>query len=129
MFVVCGLAVAQENETLSHCIFSGRLVRLIPSNGASLERAAIRTFFNHRLSPDSDHARLEWLDIVEARHELWKNISSPKKELIRSFINVLNMEIVKRARPSSVFNFANASVGNMFLTGSAVLRVASDILF
>ncbi|KAL9079945.1 MAG: hypothetical protein Q9157_001192 [Trypethelium eluteriae] len=96
----------------------GRLVRLIPSNGSSSERTAIRTFFNHRLSSEPDRARYEWLDIVEARHELWKDISSPKKELIRSFLNVLNMEIVKRARPSSVFNFAKASVGNMFLTGA-----------
>ncbi|KAI9667267.1 MAG: hypothetical protein M1821_000081 [Bathelium mastoideum] len=95
-----------------------RLVRLIPSNGASSERTAIKAFFNHRLSPDPVKARHEWLDIVEARHELWASIASPKKELIRSFINVLNMEIVKRARPSSVFNFAKASVGNMFLTGA-----------
>ena len=28
------------------------------------------------------------------------------------------MEIVKRARPSSVFNFSKASIGNMFLTGA-----------
>ncbi|KAI9711728.1 MAG: hypothetical protein M1820_001872 [Bogoriella megaspora] len=95
-----------------------RLVRLIPSDGPSSERTAIKDFFNHRLPSEADHARLEWIDIVEARHDLWQNISSPKKELIRSFINVLNMEIVKRARPSSVFSFANASIGNMFLTGA-----------
>ena len=34
-------------------------------------------------------------------------------------LNTLNLEIVKRARPStSVFNFAGASVGNLFLTGA-----------
>jgi len=82
-----------------------------------LERRAIKAFFNHRLSTDSQSARLEWLDIVEARSELWRDISSPKKELIRSFLNLLNGEIVKRARPSSVFSFQSASVGNMFLTG------------
>jgi len=33
-------------------------------------------------------------------------------------LNLFNLEIVKRARPSSVFNFSSASVGNMFLTGA-----------
>jgi hypothetical protein len=44
-------------------------------------------------------------------------VSSPKRELIRSVLNTLNAEIVKRARPTSDFNFAAASVGNLFLTG------------
>jgi hypothetical protein len=92
-------------------------VRLIPDNGEDPEKAAIFAFFNHRLPPDSEAARHEWLDIVEARAPLWNDISSPKKELIRSFLNLLNLEIVKRARPSSVFNFSTASVGNLFLTG------------
>ncbi|KAF2425732.1 UPF0052-domain-containing protein [Tothia fuscella] len=96
----------------------GRLVRLIPGNGEDPEKAAILAFFNHRLPKDSEAARHEWLDIVEARAPLWNNISSPKKELIRSFLNLLNLEIVKRARPSSVFNFSSASTGNMFLTGA-----------
>jgi hypothetical protein len=101
----------------SNVEYIGRLVRLIPSNGEDSEVAAISAFFNHRLSIKSDEARLEWLDIVEARHSLWTDISSPKKELIRSLLNLLNLEIVKRARPSSVFDFSKASIGNMFLTG------------
>ena len=40
-----------------------------------------------------------------------------KRELVRSIFNLANMEIVKRARPSSTFNFAKASIGNLFLTG------------
>ena len=95
-----------------------RLVRLIPDNENDLEKSAIRAFFNYRLPTDSDSARHEWLDIVEARHPLWDDISSEKKELIRSFLNSLNFEIVKRARPSSTFNFSHASIGNMFLTGA-----------
>ncbi|KAF4308022.1 LPPG:FO 2-phospho-L-lactate transferase CofD/UPF0052 [Botryosphaeria dothidea] len=94
-----------------------RLVRLIPENGDP-ERAAIKAFFNHRLCLDADEARHEWLDIVEARHGLWKGISSEKKELIRSFLNLLNLEIVKRLRPTSTFNFSSASIGNLFLTGA-----------
>ncbi|KAL1632451.1 hypothetical protein SLS56_003693 [Neofusicoccum ribis] len=95
----------------------GRLVRLIPENG-DRERAAIKTFFNHRLCLHADDARHEWLEIVEARHELWKGISSEKKELIRSFLNLLNLEIVKRVRPTSTFSFSSASIGNLFLTGA-----------
>ncbi|KAH8809443.1 hypothetical protein F5884DRAFT_753930 [Xylogone sp. PMI_703] len=97
-----------------------RLVRLIPADptGKDLEKNAIQELFNHRLSSNSSQARIEWLDIVEARHRLWTNITSSKRELIRSFLNALNLEIVKRARPSSVFNFQSASVGNLFLTGA-----------
>ncbi|KAI1148590.1 UPF0052 domain protein [Nemania diffusa] len=95
-----------------------RLVRLIPHSDADAERASLKSLFNHRLSSDPYAARSEWLDIVEGRHELWTDISSEKRELIRSIFNHMNMEIVKRARPSSVFNFAKASIGNLFLTGA-----------
>ncbi|KAI9837287.1 MAG: hypothetical protein M1819_000361 [Sarea resinae] len=98
-----------------------RLIRLIPEDDdPTSERNAIKAIFNHRLPASSDLARLEWLEIVEARHPLWKHISPAKKELIRSFLNLVNLEIVKRARPSSVFNFAFASIGNLFLTGARV---------
>ncbi|KAI1413866.1 UPF0052-domain-containing protein [Hypoxylon sp. FL1857] len=97
-----------------------RLVRLIPGSETDAERASIKGLFNHRLSSDPLQARLQWLDIVEGRDELWTNISSEKRELIRSVFNHVNLEIVKRARPSSVFNFAKASIGNLFLTGARV---------
>ncbi|KAI0008075.1 UPF0052-domain-containing protein [Xylariaceae sp. FL0662B] len=97
-----------------------RLVRLIPDSDTDAERASIKELFNHRLSSDPLLARSEWLDIVEGRDKLWTNISSEKRELIRSIFNLVNLEIVKRARPSSVFNFAKASIGNLFLTGARV---------
>jgi 2-phospho-L-lactate transferase/gluconeogenesis factor (CofD/UPF0052 family) len=98
----------------------GRLVRLIPEgiSGTDNENSAIKELFNHRLAPSSEAARLEWLELVEARHPLWASIPSEKRELIRSFFNTINLEIVKRARPSSVFNFEAASVGNLFLTAA-----------
>ncbi|KAH9209167.1 hypothetical protein DL95DRAFT_527032 [Leptodontidium sp. 2 PMI_412] len=95
-----------------------RLVRLIPEDPSSPETTAIKTLFNHRLSPDPSLARIEWLDIVESRHLLWTSISSEKRELIRSLFNTINLEIVKRLRPTSSFNFQSASVGNLFLTGA-----------
>ncbi|OQO14839.1 hypothetical protein B0A48_00221 [Cryoendolithus antarcticus] len=68
-----------------------RLVRLIPDS--STETVAIRAFFNHRLARDYTTARAEWLDIVEATSPLWDGVSLPKQELIRSFLNVMNLEV------------------------------------
>ncbi|ORY17138.1 hypothetical protein BCR34DRAFT_622084 [Clohesyomyces aquaticus] len=99
-----------------------RLVRLIPDDPdpsqTDSEKAAIKIFFNHRLPKDAELAKQEWLQIVEANHALWTNISTAKKELIRSFLNMINFEILKRLRPSSTFDFSSASIGNLFLTGA-----------
>ncbi|KAK2744363.1 Serine/threonine-protein kinase tel1 [Myotisia sp. PD_48] len=96
-----------------------RLVRLIPDSPADPERAAIKTFFNHRLSIDAGAAHKEWFSIIEGTSPLWMFISPAKKELIRSFLNLLNLEILKRARPpSGSFDFTSASVGNLFLTAA-----------
>lgn len=96
-----------------------RLVRLIPTDPPSTERSAISSLFNHRLSSTSStDAASEWQLIVSGTAELWHGIPSAKKELIRSFLNLLNLEILKRARPSSTFDFTSASVGNLFLTGA-----------
>ncbi|KAF2004304.1 UPF0052-domain-containing protein [Amniculicola lignicola CBS 123094] len=97
-----------------------RLVRLIPDDPDhdDSEKAAIKIFFNHRLPKDKYEAKKEWLQIVEADHALWDNFSTAKKELIRSFLNLVNFEIQKRVRPSSTFDFSAASIGNLFLTGA-----------
>ena len=91
---------------------------MIPEyNGSDSETAAIKQFFNYRLPKSYAEARNEWLDIVESNHALWYEISSPKRELIRSFLNAINLEMLKRLRPSSRFDFSGASIGNLFLTG------------
>ncbi|CAI6340994.1 unnamed protein product [Periconia digitata] len=97
-----------------------RLVRLIPDDPEheDSEKAAIKIFFNHRLPKDQRLAKLEWLQIVEADHELWTHISTAKKELMRAILNMVNFEILKRLRPSSTFDFSGASIGNLFLTGA-----------
>ncbi|KAJ9613770.1 uncharacterized protein PV06_10977 [Exophiala oligosperma] len=96
-----------------------RLVRLIPTDPSSPERLAISHLFNHRLSSTSSvDAATEWQLIVSGAADLWLGIPSAKKELIRSFFNLLNLEILKRSRPSSTFDFTSASVGNLFLTGA-----------
>lgn len=97
-----------------------RLVRLIPLHPYSREREAISHILSYRLSAtDGREARLEWADIVDGTSSLWKGVSSAKKELLRSFFNLLNLEILKRSRPpTSTFDFRSASVGNLFLTGA-----------
>jgi 2-phospho-L-lactate transferase/gluconeogenesis factor (CofD/UPF0052 family) len=40
--------------------------------------------------------------------------------LIRSFLNHLNLELIKRQRPATAFNFQKASTGNLFLTGARI---------
>ncbi|KAL1654127.1 hypothetical protein SLS61_003129 [Didymella pomorum] len=98
----------------------GRLVRLIPDDpdNDESEKAAIKAFFNHRLPKEQISAKQEWLQIVEAQHPIWTNISTAKKELIRSMLNHVAFEIIKRLRPSSTFDFSGASIGNLFLTGA-----------
>ena len=94
-----------------------RLVRLIPDSD-SPETTSLRQLFNHRLPKKYDAARAEWSSIVEGTHALWDDMSSPKRELIRSFLNGFNLEALKRSRPSSRFDYSGASVGNLFLTGA-----------
>ena len=94
-----------------------RLIPDDPDNNDESEKAAIKAFFNHRLPKEQVSAKQEWLEIVEAQHHLWTNISTAKKELIRSILNHVAFEIVKRRRPSSTFDFSGASIGNLFLTG------------
>lgn len=97
----------------------GRLVRLIPESPPYSERTAIKTLINYRFPEDSQEAHRDWLSIVDGTSDLWKSITPAKKELIRSFFNLLNLEILKRARPpASTFDFTSASVGNLFLTGA-----------
>ncbi|KAK4906549.1 hypothetical protein LTR49_024307 [Elasticomyces elasticus] len=97
---------------------SSELIRVFggPENG--LEATAIKHFFNYRLPKTYTPARTEWLDILESNHTLWVGISSPKKELIRSMLTSINVEILKRLRPTSRFDFSGASIGNLFLTGA-----------
>lgn len=94
-----------------------RLVRLIPKDD-NPETVAIKHFFNHRLPKNLTTAKIEWFEILEATHSLWDDISSPKRELIRSYLTHFNLEVVKRIRPSSRFDFSGASIGNLFLTGA-----------
>jgi 2-phospho-L-lactate transferase/gluconeogenesis factor (CofD/UPF0052 family) len=89
-------------------------VRLIPSS-----QTAIHALLNHRLSSSSSLALSDWQDIVAGTSPIWSPIPPPTRELLRSMLNHVNFEILKRARPPhSTFNFSSASIGNLFLTGA-----------
>lgn len=113
--------VGQSGLNALACLLTlvGRLVRLIPDSPTNPERSAVKALFNHRLPAEASVAVHEWQSIVDGTSGLWTAITPAKKELIRSFFNVLNLEILKRARPpSSTFDFTSASVGNLFLTAA-----------
>lgn len=101
---------------------SGRLIRLIPESPPGSETSAVKGLVNYRLpSTSSISAYYEWLSVVDGTSRLWEGVSLAKKELIRSFLNLVNMEILKRARPpTTAFDFSSASVGNLFLTGARI---------
>ncbi|KAI5289345.1 hypothetical protein KEM54_004041 [Ascosphaera aggregata] len=102
---------------------SSELIRIFGGPGIgdvrSSELAAIKALVSHRLPPTAEAGLSEWLSIVDGTSKLWESISPAKKELIRSFLNLVNMEVLKRSRPpTTTFDYASASVGNMFLTGA-----------
>ena len=89
-------------------------MRLIPPS-----HIEIRALLNHRLPVDPAPALADWQTLVAGTSPLWLPIHSAARELLRSMLNHVNLEILKRARPPhSTFNFSSASIGNLFLTGA-----------
>ncbi|KAI9282682.1 hypothetical protein BY458DRAFT_496988 [Sporodiniella umbellata] len=78
------------------------------------EMKAIKTLLSYRLP--ILHAREEWALVLEGKHKLWQPISIEKKEAIRGFLTLFDVEILKRAHKR--FNFCNGSIGNFLLTGA-----------
>lgn len=88
-----------------------RITRLITDDG-------FQALLSHRLSEDPLEAKAEWTLIVEGTHDLWKGIEPQCKEMVRSFLIHVHMELLKKSRnPSSNFSFELASMGNLLLTG------------
>lgn len=64
---------------------------------------------------------------MEGSHKIWNGIDSSTKEIIRSFLVHLHMELLKRSRfPAKNFRFELASVGNLFLTGARLFCGSLD---
>ncbi|VUG16853.1 DEBR0S1_27314g1_1 [Brettanomyces bruxellensis] len=99
-----------------------RITRLIPD-----ESSGIRDLLSHRLPNDSALAKQEWEQIIEGSHTLWANVDPPCKQILRSFLIHVHVEILKRSRnPSKNFRLELASVGNMFLTGARLFCGSLD---
>ena len=50
------------------------MIRLVPEDTEDTELIAIKQLLNHRLPPLELQAKVEWLEIVEGTHELWKGV-------------------------------------------------------
>ncbi|ODV96329.1 hypothetical protein PACTADRAFT_75476 [Pachysolen tannophilus NRRL Y-2460] len=102
-----------------------RLTRLIPTDDK--ESLSLKNLMLHRLSNDPVEAKREWLEIVEGTSLLWHSIEPSCKEIIRSFLIHVHMELLKRSRQSSKnFKYELASIGNMFLTGARLFCGSLD---
>ncbi|ODV87114.1 hypothetical protein CANARDRAFT_26542 [[Candida] arabinofermentans NRRL YB-2248] len=99
-----------------------RITRLIPD-----ESAPLRELLSLRLSKDPIKAKIEWGEIVEGSHFLWKKVDPPVKEIVRSFLIHVHMELLKRSRNSTKnFRLELASVGNLFITGARLFCGSLD---
>ncbi|KAJ3138442.1 hypothetical protein HDU90_001406 [Geranomyces variabilis] len=101
-----------------------RVVRLAETS--SNESKAVHDLLSYRLpfdskdpdAPKRQSAKAEWLEMLEGRHILWRNISHPYRETIRTFLAHFQHELFKSATRRPPFDFQGGSIGNFFLTGS-----------
>ncbi|KAJ3002774.1 hypothetical protein HKX48_002117 [Thoreauomyces humboldtii] len=102
-----------------------RVVRLAET--ASAESRAVHDLLSYRLPFDTTttptgfqrpSAKTEWLEMLEGRHPLWRGISHPYRETIRTFLAHFQHELFRSATRRPEFDFQGGSIGNFFLTGS-----------
>ncbi|XP_060672931.1 uncharacterized protein YNL011C [Ziziphus jujuba] len=99
-----------------------RCLRL--SDESTSEALAVRTLLGHRLPLDARQAKLEWYDIVEGEHSLWKGVSKPYRETIRAFLAYFQNQILRHSDES--FCFSNGSIGNFFFAGARIFFQSLD---
>ncbi|KAL5576557.1 hypothetical protein UlMin_018256 [Ulmus minor] len=99
-----------------------RCLRL--SDQSTCEALAVRSLLGHRLPFDPREAKLEWYDIVEGAHVLWKDVSKPYRETIRAFLVYFQNQILQRSDES--FCFSNGSIGNFFFAGARIFFQSLD---
>lgn len=104
-----------------------RLTRLIPDRHIGL-----RNFLCYRLDASASVAKSEWDQIIDGSHDLWQDVPNSTKEIVRSFLLHIHVELLKRSRicagPSSgkPFKFECANVGNLFLTAIRLFTGSLD---
>ncbi|KAH9618542.1 hypothetical protein KSS87_009640, partial [Heliosperma pusillum] len=99
-----------------------RCLRL--SDQSTAESLAVRHLLGHRLSLQAKEAKSEWYDIVEGEHSLWKGVSVPYRETIRSFLVYFQGQILMRSEDK--FCFSNGSIGNFFFAGARIFFQSLD---
>lgn len=88
-----------------------RITRLITDDG-------FKRLLSYRLSEDGTEAKQEWTSLVEGVHPIWSKLEIHSKEMVRSFLIHVHMELLKKSRnPLTNFKFEMASIGNLLLTG------------
>ena len=81
-----------------------------------MQAVAVKALLGHRLSgKDSATAKIEWIEIVDGEHRLWREVGQSYKHTIRAFLVYFNTQI---QRHPDRFNFRNGSVGALALTTS-----------
>ncbi|CAJ2658867.1 unnamed protein product [Trifolium pratense] len=99
-----------------------RCLRL--SDQSTAEALAVRNLLGHRLPLEPLQAKSEWYSIVEGDHVLWKGVSKPYRETIRSFLVYFQNQILCRSEGS--FCFSNGSIGNFFFAGARIFFQSLD---
>lgn len=75
-----------------------------------VQAEAVRSLLAHRLpGTTSSAAKIEWNEIVDGEHHLWKGVSEPYKHTIRAFLVYFNTQIQRQA--TERFILKNGSVG------------------
>ena len=105
-----------------------RLNRLIPERNEH-----IRRLLSYRMSEDARSAKHEWEEIVDGIHPLWNGFDKAEKEIFRSFLIHVHVELLKKSRshptnqfPPLMFHFELANIGNLFLTGARLFVGSLD---
>ncbi|RYR36150.1 hypothetical protein Ahy_A10g051181 isoform A [Arachis hypogaea] len=89
-----------------------RCLRL--SDQSTAEALAVRNLLGHRLPLDPLKAKSEWYSIVEGDHTLWKGVSKPYRETIRSFLVILTTRCTSfLSNPAHTHQLQNISYMNM----------------
>ncbi|KAH3688734.1 hypothetical protein WICPIJ_000288 [Wickerhamomyces pijperi] len=97
-----------------------RITRLITDEG-------FKKILSYRLSEDPIDAKQEWTLIVEGIHPIWSDLEVHSKEMVRSFLIHVHMELLKKSRnPLTNFKFEMASIGNLLLTGARLFVGSLD---
>ncbi|AGO09967.1 AaceriAAL024Cp [[Ashbya] aceris (nom. inval.)] len=81
---------------------------------------------SYRLPQENKRAKEEWNEIVEGSHAIWGGVPSPLRECVRPFLAHIQSELLKRGKISKPFQFAKASIGNLFLTGARLFLGSLD---